>query len=229
MLATERRWKTPVLPFIANLALERPGADDLALLAQADVTCVSDLVGRMYTCQASLRSLVAPSIAICGPAFTVKCPPGDNLGVMAALRAVAAGDVLVIDGQGFTYWCMGGFEMLQYAFTERGVAGVVVNGAWRDIADVQKAGFPLYGLAVSPYSGLKLGPAELNVPVACAGVIVQPGDVVCASVEGVAIVPRASVPRVTAALRQPAGGQGIEPFLQAMDTHVADWMRGSTP
>jgi len=209
--------------------MDRPASSDLAVLAQADVTHISDLVGRMYTCQPALHSLVSPAVALCGPALTVKCPPGDNLGVMAALRAVQAGDVLVVDGQGFTHWCMGGFEMLQYVCTQRGMAGLLVYGAWRDIAEAQRAGFPVYGLAVSPHSGPKLGPAEVNVPVACAGVVVHPGDVVCASAEGVAIVPRASVPAVARAVRQRTAGHGIEPFLAEMDAHIAAWLRQDAP
>lgn len=223
---TDRRWKKPLPPFVVNPLVDRPAPSDVAVLAQADVTRVSDLVGRMYTCQPPLRSLVAPAVPLCGPAFTVKCPPGDNLGVMAAIRRVEAGDVLVVDGQGFTQWCMGGFELLKYSCEQRGMAGLVVHGAWRDVAEAQAAGLPVYGLAVSPHSGPKFGPAEVNVPVACAGVIVQPGDVVCASAEGVAVVPRDSVEAVARALRAGGGGHGIEHFLGEMDEHVAGWLDG---
>ncbi len=223
---TDRRWKKPLPPFVVNPLVDRPAPSDVAVLAQADVTRVSDLVGRMYTCQPPLRSLVAPAVPLCGPAFTVKCPPGDNLGVMAAISRVEAGDVLVVDGQGFTQWCMGGFELLKYACEQRGMAGLVVHGAWRDVAEAQAAGLPVYGLAVSPHSGPKFGPAEVNVPVACAGVIVQPGDVVCASAEGVAVVPRGSVEAVARALRAGGGGHGIEHFLDEMDEHVAGWLDG---
>ncbi|WP_353172108.1 RraA family protein [Paracandidimonas soli] len=220
----DRRWKKPLTPFVFNRDIDRPSPADVATLAQADVTQISDLVGRMYVCQPHLRSLVSPAVPLCGPAFTVKCPPGDNLGVMAAFRAIERGDVLVVDGQGFTHWCMGGFELLKYACELRGMAGLVVHGAWRDVAEAQAAGFPVYGLAVSPYSGPKFGPAELNVPVGCAGVIIQPGDVVCASTEGVAVVPRGSVPQVAQAVRERKAGHGIEHFLDEMDEHVAAWL-----
>lgn len=224
---TDRRWKKPLPPFVFNRDFDRPAPADVAVLARADVTRVSDLVGRMYTCQPHLRSLVSPARPICGPAFTVKCPPGDNLGVMAAVRAVGPGDVLVVDGQGFTHWCMGGFELLKYACEQRGMAGLVVHGAWRDVQEAQAAGLPVYALAAAPHSGPKFGPAELNVPVACAGVIVHPGDVVCASAEGVAVAPRGSVAALAQALRAGASnGHGIENFLQEMDEHVAAWLAG---
>jgi regulator of RNase E activity RraA len=215
----DRRWKRPLPPFVIN---PRPPAAevDLGALADAGVTRISDLVGRMYTCSPVLRALTAKALPLVGPAFTVKCPAGDNLGVMAAVRRVGAGDVLVVDGQGFTSWCLGGFELLRYARDEHGLAGLVVHGAWRDVLEAQDAGFPVYGLAVSPHSGPKLGPAELNVPVHCAGVVVAPGDVVCASGEGVVVVPAGSLRAVIEALRPAGSGHGIESFLAEMDGHV---------
>jgi len=218
---TDRRWKRPIPPFLIGPDAPAAAAEDLAAIIGADVTRLSDLVGRMYTCQPVLRSLVAPARSVAGRAYTVKCPAGDNLGVMAAVRRVRPGDVLVVDGQGFTSWCMGGFELLRYARDAHGLAGLVVNGAWRDIGEAEKAGFPIYGLAVSPHSGPKLGPAELNVPVSVAGVVVAPGDIISASAEGVVVVPHRSVPDVAAALRSPGGGHGIEDFLGEMDMHVA--------
>ncbi|MGB3069998.1 MAG: RraA family protein [Ottowia sp.] len=225
----DRRWKNPLTPFVFNRDAERPAAEDVATLASADVTRISDLAGRMYTCHPSIHSLIAPALPLCGPAFTVKCPPGDNLGVMAAVRHIGRGDVLVVDGLGFTQWCMGGFELLKYARDERGMAGLLVHGAWRDVLEAQAEGLPVYGLAVSPHSGPKLGPAEINVPVGCAGVVISPGDVVCASGEGVAVVPRGSVAAVAQALRNSAGGHGIEHFLQEMDQHVAAWFPEGLP
>lgn len=216
----DRRWKRPLPPFLINPRGPACDAADREALAGADVQRISDLVGRMYTCAPSLRSLTPTARPLTGSAFTVKCPPGDNLGVMAALRRVRAGDVLVVDGQGFTTWCLGGFEILKYARDAHGLAGLVVHGAWRDVLEAEDAGFAIYGLAVSPHSGPKLGPAELNVPVHCAGVVVAPGDVVCASGEGVAVVPAASVRAVADALRRAPAGHGIERFLTEMDEHV---------
>ena len=220
----DRRWKKPLPPFVFNRDFERPDPALVAALAGVEVTRISDLVGRMYTCQPVIRSLVTPALPLAGPVFTVKCPPGDNLGVMAAIRKVQPGDVLMVDGQGFTHWCMGGFELLKLARDEHGLAGLVVNGAWRDIGEAEAAGFPIYGIAVSPHSGPKLGPAEINVPVGCGGVIVHPGDVVCASAEGVAIVPRHSLQAVAHALRAPSAGHGIQGFLDEMEAHIASWL-----
>lgn len=220
----DRRWKDPILPLVLNPTPERLSAPVVTALAGIDVQRIADAVGRMYTCQPQLHSLTATARPLCGTAVTAKCPPGDNLGLMAAIRQLQQGDVLVIDGQGFTSWCMGGAELLKFARDEYGMAGLVVNGAWRDVQEIEEARIPVYGLGVSPYSGPKLGPAEINVPVACGGVIVHPGDVVCASIEGIAVVPRAHAQRVADHLAAQPAGHGISAFMDDMDGLVAQWL-----
>ncbi|MCJ0764452.1 RraA family protein [Variovorax terrae] len=229
-LSLGRRWKAPVVPFRIRRQFPRPEPAQVGALRGVDVTRISDLVGRMYTCDASIRPLCSPAVPVVGIATTVKCPPGDNLALMRALRMVEPGDVLVVDGQGFTQWCLGGFQLLQMARDHHGLAGIVVNGAYRDVLEAQAAGFPLYGLAVSPHSGPKLGPGEINVPVCCGGVIVHPGDVVAASGEGVAVVPRDALGAVVAALQasEPAPGaprddHGILDFVDDMDRQIDAW------
>ena len=172
-----------VVRSLVRTGFERPATTPVQVIAGADVTRLSELVGRMYTMNASLRPLGPQALPVTGVVTTAKCPPGDNLGLVKALTLVEAGDVLVVDAQGFSDWCLGGFQLLQYARDTRGLAGLVVNGAYRDVAQAQQAGFPVYAMAVAPYSGPKDGPCEINVPVCCGGVIVQAGDVISASGE----------------------------------------------
>jgi len=183
---------------------ERPHATLVQALVGTDVTRLSELVGRMYTMDASIRALGPLALPVAGVVTTAKCPPGDNLGLVKALTLVKAGDVLVVDAQGFGEWCLGGFQLLQYARDTRGLAGLIVNGAYRDVAEAQDAGFPVYATAVAPYSGPKAGPCEVNVPVCCGGVIVHPGDVISASAEGLVVVPRRSLQAVVDALARAA-------------------------
>ena len=103
---------------------------------------------------------------------------------------VEPGDVVVIDAQGFMDWCLGGFGMLMRPIRERGLQGIVVNGAYRDVTQAREAGFPLFAKGVAPWSGPKRGPGEINVPVCCGGVIVEPGDLVVGDDDGVTVVPR---------------------------------------
>ncbi len=186
----------------------RPGAGLVAQIARADVTRVSELVGRMYTMDGSVRALGGRAIPVAGVVSTAKCPPGDNLGLVKARTLVEPGDVLVVDAQGFRDWCLGGFQLLRHARDERGLAALVVHGAYRDVAEAQQAGFPVYATAIAPFSGPKGGPCEVNVPVCCGGVIVQPGDVVSASAEGVVVVPLRSVRAVVDALVASSAAHG---------------------
>jgi regulator of RNase E activity RraA len=154
----------------------------------------------MYTMDTDIRPLGETAFAITGVATTAKCPPGDNLGLVKALTLVKSGDVLVVDAQGFEEWCLGGYQLLKYAREHNGLAGVIVNGAYRDEDEAQSARFPLYARCTAPYSGPKAGPCEVNVPVCCGGVIVQPGDVISASSEGVVVIPQRSLKAVVDAL-----------------------------
>ena len=193
-----------VVRSLVRTRFERPPKELVAAVARADVTTLSELVGRMYTMHHSIRPLAGPALPLAGVVSTAKCPPGDNLGLVKALTLVERGDVLVVDAQGFDQWCLGGFQLLRHARDTRGLAGLVVNGAYRDVAEAQQAGFPIYATAIAPYSGPKAGPCEVNVPVCCGGVVVQPGDVLSASLEGVVLVPQRSLRAVVDALARAA-------------------------
>lgn len=193
MMSPERR---PVVSFRARRSVLRLPQGLVEGYANIPVADISDAVGRLYTMDASIRPLYEGAPRLLGSAVTVKCPAGDNFGVKAALSLVEPGDVLVIDGQGFTDWCLGGFRMLGTAIAERGLQGVIVNGAYRDALECKAAGFPIYAKGIAPWSGAKHGPAEINVPVACGGVIIEPGDIVIADMDGCVAVPRTSASSV---------------------------------
>jgi len=224
----DRRWKFPVLPFIIGEPPEPADPRLVDLLSGFYVPDISDAVGRMYTVH-NIRSIFEPAIPLVGPATTAKCPPGDNLAVKKALRLTRPGDVLVVDAQGFSDWCLGGFQMLQRAIKERGLKGLVVHGAYRDASEAKAAGFPIYASGVSIWSGPKIGPGEINVPVCCGGVIVHPGDIVCASADGIVVVPRAHVGAVADRLAETRRRQEAHPDKlallreqdEAMDAYVA--------
>ncbi len=157
--------------------------------------------GRLYTMTDEIRPLYAGAPRVVGTAVTVKAPRGDNAAVKAGAEFITPGDVLVIDAQGFTGWCAGGYSMLAAAVKDRGLAGVIVNGAYRDVAEFRQAHLGLYGISLSAGTGPKLGPGEINVPVACGGVVLHAGDLVVADEDGVVVVPRANVAEVLEACR----------------------------
>lgn len=113
--------KYPLITFRIRCDFPRPAPEVVAKFERFFVLDVSDQVGRMYTMDGSIQSLYTPAPKLVGTALTVKCAPGDNLGVKKALYLVKPGDVLVIDAQGFTEWCLGGFGMLVRSIRERGL------------------------------------------------------------------------------------------------------------
>jgi 4-hydroxy-4-methyl-2-oxoglutarate aldolase len=170
---------------------------------------VSDAVGELYTMSPGIGPLYRPARRITGQALTVKAPPGDNLTVHGALGMVQTGDVLVIDWRGYTGGCGTGAGSLVVPFT-RGLAGVVVDGGWRDIGELRDLGLPVYGRSISAFSPPKQRPGEINVPVCCGGVVVQAGDLIVADEEGIAVVPRDHCAAVAASLRDYRPRQGLQ-------------------
>jgi 4-hydroxy-4-methyl-2-oxoglutarate aldolase len=182
--------KQPVIPPTIVRNIIRPPDDLVERFKKASVGDLSDKVGQLYTMDSGIRPLYQPMPRLVGVALTVKLPPGDNLMVQLAMQMAQAGDVLVVDWRGYTGACGTGASSMTPAI-ERGLAGVIVDGAWRDLEELQALNLPVFGRAINPYSPPKARPGEINVPVCCGGVIVQPGDIVVCDSEGCVVVPRA--------------------------------------
>jgi regulator of RNase E activity RraA len=178
-----------VVPPRVHEAAPRVAASLLQRLAQAYVPDISDAVGPLYTMDPAIRPLYSPMPRIVGQALTVKTPPGDNLTVHGALGMIAPGDVLVVDSRGYTGACATGATSLVVPIRS-GLRGVVVDGAWRDAAELRALNFPVCGRGLAAFSPPKERLGEINVPVCCGGVVVHPGDIVVGDEEGVVVVPR---------------------------------------
>jgi 4-hydroxy-4-methyl-2-oxoglutarate aldolase len=162
---------------------------------------ISDAVGALYTMSSGMGPLYEPIDRLVGRALTVKAPPGDSLTVHGAITQCQPGDVLVIDWRGHVDSCSGGSGML-IGPIRQGLAGIVVDGAWRDIPDLQALNFPVFGRGTCPVSRAKSQLGEINVPVSCGGVVVHPGDLIVADAEGIVVVPRTETASVLSAVRE---------------------------
>ena len=182
----------PHAPAIASAILER--------FATAYLPDVSDAVGQLYTLDAGICPIYQPMRRLVGQALTVKAPPGDNLTVHGALTLVQPNDVLVIDWRGSDA-CATGAGSLALPI-EAGLRGAVVDGGWRDIEELKALDFPVFSRSISPFSPPKQRPGEINVAISCGGVVVHPGDIVVADVEGVCIVPLLFAEVVAGSLRE---------------------------
>lgn len=130
-----------------------------------------------------------------GPAYTVWTRPGDNLFIHNALKEVQTGDVIVANGGGDCSRALIG-ELIGIRAGKLGVAGFVIDGAVRDVEVLAVSGPPVFARSRTPAGPFKTGPGQLQVPIAVAGVVVHPGDLVVADEDGVVIVRRADSEKV---------------------------------
>jgi regulator of RNase E activity RraA len=127
---------------------------------------------------------------LCGQAVTVRVRPGDNLMIHKALMMVRPGDVLVIDGGGdLTQALIGG--LMRTTCLVRKLGGLVIDGALRDRLEWAEGGLPVFARGHTHRGPSKEGPGEINVPVACAGLAVMPGDLMLGDADGVIAIPAA--------------------------------------
>ena len=151
------------------------------------VANVSDSMYRLNAGGARLRPMHG-SGAMAGPAFTVKTRPGDNLMVHKALDLAEPGDVVVVDAGGdLTNAIIG--EIMSTHARQRGIAGIVINGAIRDADAIRAGTFPVFAAGVTHRGPYKDGPGEINVPVAIDGMVIEPGDLVLGDGDGLLCIP----------------------------------------
>jgi RraA family protein len=159
---------------------------EMRVFATADV---SDAVDGNIAMASRIRPMWRGA-RLAGTAFTVRTLPGQHLAVRRALELAQEGDVLVIDGAGDLTHALWGDRMSLLAL-ERGLAGVVVDGAVRDIEAIEALGFPVFAVATVPSAPHAELEGEVGVPIACGDVAVVPGDVVVADADGVVVLPNA--------------------------------------
>jgi regulator of RNase E activity RraA len=149
----------------------------------------ADVVTRDRVMDPAIRPLWQPIPRVAGPAYPVACPAGDNLMLHVALHRAPAGSVIVC-AAGDSNWAMAGGNVCAYA-QQRGIAGFVIDGVIRDIAETRKNKFPVFGRGVIPIPGVRKIAGLLDVPIVCGGVTVAPGDIVVADEEGIVVLPKA--------------------------------------
>lgn len=125
-----------------------------------------------------------------GPALTVKLRAGDNLALHAALNICSAGDVIVVSNEGDATRALIGEVMMAYLMCVKKAGGIILDGPIRDIDEIRKWDFPVYATGTTPGGPYKEGPGEVNVPISCGEIPVNPGDIIVADPDGVVVVPR---------------------------------------
>jgi regulator of RNase E activity RraA len=174
-------------------SFQRPPQELIDGFAGLPVANIADMMNRMFCLDAKIRPMnQAP---LCGPAFTISSRPGDNLLLHKALDMAQPGDILVVAAQGdLTNSIMG--ELMALWAIKRGLGGFIFDGAIRDVGTLRKLDIPIYASGITPAGPYKDGPGEINFPVCCGGVVINPGDILVGDEDGVVVIKPEDAPEL---------------------------------
>lgn len=176
-----------------RIYLKRKLPDTEVMLQFKDIPAsnVGDVMERNSAMNPRIHLMSSPKAQMAvGPALTVKLRSGDNLALHAALNLAGEGDFIVVSNEGDTSRAIMGEIMMAYLKDTKKIAGIVLDGPIRDIDEIGKWDFPVYATGTTPGGPYKEGPGEVNVPVACGEISVNPGDIILADPDGIVVIPR---------------------------------------
>ena len=177
---------------------ERPDPEKVARLGETAVAMIGDSRSRIGMMAAKIRCMT-PGLVLAGAVLPILAWEGDNLAIHAALDIAQPGDVLVVNANGEVNRSVFG-DILAEICLKRGVRGVVIDGAVRDVDAIIEFGLPTFASGICPAGPSKHGPGVIGKPVACGHVVCSAGDVIVGDTDGVIVVPRDEIDSTLAAI-----------------------------
>ncbi len=173
-----------------NTSIKRPDPELVRQLGEITPSDYGHQLNYQFITASKMKPLFQIETTFAGPAVTVRIPPNDTAFTCKALDNIQPGDIVVIDAsEEERYACWG--EVTTRIAMEKGAAAAIVNGAITDTIALRDLGFKVYSHAVSPMTTKFYGlGGDINVPVSISGCVIQPGDVIVGSNDGLLVVPQ---------------------------------------
>ncbi|WP_022818840.1 RraA family protein [Fusobacterium russii] len=173
------------------LKRDLPSQDLINEFKKIPAANIADVMERNCAMSPRIKLVSSPKkMVMAGPALTVKVRAGDNLALHAALNIAQEGDVIVVSNEGDNTRALMGEIMMAYLCYYKKIAGIILDGPIRDIAEIKTWDFPVFATGTTPGGPYKEGPGEVNVPIACGEVSVNPGDIIVADADGIIVIPK---------------------------------------
>jgi 4-hydroxy-4-methyl-2-oxoglutarate aldolase len=199
----------------------RPDKTLVQALGNFQTAILHEVMGKKGALPHYIRP-IWPELTLCGVALTVKSRPGDNLMLHKAITLAEPGDVLVVDNDGFIEAGLWG-EIITVAAIQKGIVGLVTNGAIRDTIQIRKLGFPVFCAGISIKGTTKAVPGKINNPISFESVIVNPGDIVVGDHDGLVIIPYAEAPKLieAAQIKEKSEAEAIQKIRKGFSSMEA--------
>jgi 4-hydroxy-4-methyl-2-oxoglutarate aldolase len=170
-----------------NKSFKRPEKKWYEKYAEIPTPVIGDVMGRQNIMDSRIRPIWSGARTV-GTALTITTYPSDNFMIHVGVSVAEKDDILVIDAGNYQNAGLWG-EILTVNAMQRGVRGIVIDGAVRDVKEIEEMQFPMFASAINARGGFKTNPGKLNTSISCGGVAVSPGDLIIADENGVAVIP----------------------------------------